>query len=47
MDGLAKAGQIHEAKAVFEDMRNKNVKSGIAFYPKLNDLSDSIGGLAS
>ncbi|KAI7990752.1 Pentatricopeptide repeat-containing protein [Camellia lanceoleosa] len=27
MDGLAKAGQIHEAKSVFEEMMKKNVKS--------------------
>lgn len=27
MDGLAKAGHVNEATAVFDDMRSKNVKS--------------------
>uniref|UniRef100_A0A164U0V3 Pentacotripeptide-repeat region of PRORP domain-containing protein n=1 Tax=Daucus carota subsp. sativus TaxID=79200 RepID=A0A164U0V3_DAUCS len=30
MDGLAKAGQIQEAKSVFDEMNEKNVKSGMA-----------------
>ena len=29
MDGLAKAGAIREAKAVFDQMKEKNVKSGM------------------
>lgn len=29
MDGLAKAGQILEAKSVFEEMKNKDVRSGM------------------
>lgn len=28
MDSLAKAGHIQEAKAIFDDMIRKNVKSG-------------------
>jgi pentatricopeptide repeat protein len=28
MDGLAKAGQTHEAKIIFDEMMKKHVKSG-------------------
>lgn len=35
MDGLVKAGHIHEAKVVFEEMRNKNVKSGMFSIKKI------------
>lgn len=28
LDGLSKAGQMHEAKSLFEEMKTKNVKSG-------------------
>lgn len=28
MDGLAKAGQMHEAKLIFDEMKKKDVKSG-------------------
>lgn len=30
MDGLAKAGHIQDAKSVFDEMNEKNVKSGMA-----------------
>lgn len=29
MDGLAKAGSIREAKAVFDEMKEKNIRSGM------------------
>lgn len=29
MDGLAKAGSVREAKAVFDEMKAKNVRSGM------------------
>lgn len=32
MDGLAKEGSIREAKAVFDEMKEKNVRSGM-FFP--------------
>lgn len=28
MDGLAKAGQIHEAKLIFDEMMKNHVRSG-------------------
>lgn len=28
MDGLAKAGQVHEAKIIFDEMTKKHIRSG-------------------
>ena len=30
MDGLVKAGKVTEAKTLFDEMKNKNVKTGMS-----------------
>lgn len=32
MDGLAKAGQMCEAKLIFDEMKRKHVRSGKVFF---------------
>lgn len=39
MDGLAKAGQVHEAKIVFDEMMKKHVRSGkFSFVVSFNEI---------
>lgn len=43
MDGLAKAGQIHEAKVIFDEMMKKQVRSGkLMFEVSFNEIKHCV-----